>query len=789
MTFLNGLMAFGAAAFTIPLIIHLLNRSRFQTIDWGAMQFLQSSSKLNSRRMRWQQWLLLLLRCAIPALLAIAMARPLLHAFLSGVFLSNDGQSPISLAIVLDDSLSMFATDAQEAAANPKTRFTQACQSAAELCLRLPSGSNAQIVFAGTTPQLLNAPTPDLLAAKLRDAGKRSVSAGDLALQDAMSSALQWLASSPHSRRQVVVLSDFQKHEWSRASSSIVQEIASKVAGQSVPPSLTWMRVGAKSKQQENTKKNLSIDAIEVMPGQLVPESDASISITIRNHSREKSESFQVAVMVDEFEIERQPISIDAESTTQIRARWSPKKIGETLIRSQIMIPDELALDNTVSLVASVRESIPVLIVDGDIRQEAMQSEADFLRIALSPYSMLGGKKGDVFSSKTVSPDQLTESAIAGSRVLCLCNVSQLSQDQQRWVHRFVEQGNGLIVFFGDKVKTEEYRQWPTVSNGGLRIAKYSPRERTRSNAATGSSSNGTNAEGDPSSRLDVQQLEFSPLRELSSTSVKSLSGVRFEYRTPIQLETDSGNVGEVASVAMRFADGQPWILESRIEKGRCLWIGSACDDDESNLPTRSIFVPLIQKLTHYVCNSETTGPNVLCGAPWSIPLVEATNENKSQTQDVIVTKPDGTKVDVKWKSTEPFYFADTRLLGNYEATQLRPATESALETTASKQPNQRWNFSVRSNNHRDGLESNLQYLSTEELKTLAVHGNANLAMAEQDLLSQSQLDWHGREIWTWVWSLLVLCFLAEIALAQSLSPHRKPRSDYLQKPISGAAR
>ena len=53
MTLLNGLLAFGAAAFTIPLIIHLLHRSRYQTVDWGAMHLLQSSRNLNSRRLQW----------------------------------------------------------------------------------------------------------------------------------------------------------------------------------------------------------------------------------------------------------------------------------------------------------------------------------------------------------------------------------------------------------------------------------------------------------------------------------------------------------------------------------------------------------------------------------------------------------------------------------------------------------------------------------------------------------------------------------------------------------------
>ena len=40
MTFLNASMLFGLAALVIPIVIHLLNRSKPRPIEWGAMQFL-----------------------------------------------------------------------------------------------------------------------------------------------------------------------------------------------------------------------------------------------------------------------------------------------------------------------------------------------------------------------------------------------------------------------------------------------------------------------------------------------------------------------------------------------------------------------------------------------------------------------------------------------------------------------------------------------------------------------------------------------------------------------------
>ena len=78
MSFLNLLLLGGATAFLAPLMIHLLNRSRFQSVDWGAMHLLDAALQVNSRRLQWESWLLLLLRCLIPILFAVGLARPVL---------------------------------------------------------------------------------------------------------------------------------------------------------------------------------------------------------------------------------------------------------------------------------------------------------------------------------------------------------------------------------------------------------------------------------------------------------------------------------------------------------------------------------------------------------------------------------------------------------------------------------------------------------------------------------------------------------------------------------------
>ncbi len=76
MTFLNGMLIFGAAAFAVPLVIHILNRSRFRTIQWGAMHLLDSIVRVNQKRFRIEQLILLLVRCSIPVALAFCLRGP-----------------------------------------------------------------------------------------------------------------------------------------------------------------------------------------------------------------------------------------------------------------------------------------------------------------------------------------------------------------------------------------------------------------------------------------------------------------------------------------------------------------------------------------------------------------------------------------------------------------------------------------------------------------------------------------------------------------------------------------
>src|SRR5688572_15655210 len=97
-------MLAGLAGALVPVLVHLLSRSRYRTVDWGAMMFLRDVETKQTAATRPKEVLLLLVRMTIIACLAMAMAQPVLRGR-GGA--AGAGGSRIAAVIVLDTSSSM----------------------------------------------------------------------------------------------------------------------------------------------------------------------------------------------------------------------------------------------------------------------------------------------------------------------------------------------------------------------------------------------------------------------------------------------------------------------------------------------------------------------------------------------------------------------------------------------------------------------------------------------------------------------------------------------------------
>ncbi len=103
MSFLTPLLLVGLPLAALPILIHLINQRRFQTVEWGAIRFLLEANRMSRGYARIRRWLILLFRTLAVAALIFAIARPLASGWLG---LATGGKAETTI-VIIDRSASM----------------------------------------------------------------------------------------------------------------------------------------------------------------------------------------------------------------------------------------------------------------------------------------------------------------------------------------------------------------------------------------------------------------------------------------------------------------------------------------------------------------------------------------------------------------------------------------------------------------------------------------------------------------------------------------------------------
>ena len=246
MTFLNAALAAGVFALAIPIIIHLFHKSRFKIVKWGAMHLLEAVIRQNQRRIRIEQWILLAIRCAIPALLALAMARPIWKGASKLL-----GDTKTSTIVLLDNSYSMDAGRAGT------SNWSLARDEAARIIADLKNGSEASVVLMGQGGAgLLDTPTYET-GRLIQALNKSDATFGAATVPAALDFSGNTLGQMHESIRQVVMLTDFQRVSFPAQEDAMLGEMLTRLKKQPSPPAITFFDVGAE------VKDNVAIESLD----------------------------------------------------------------------------------------------------------------------------------------------------------------------------------------------------------------------------------------------------------------------------------------------------------------------------------------------------------------------------------------------------------------------------------------------------------------------------------------------------------------------------------------------
>ncbi|NBX30769.1 hypothetical protein EBR04_10080, partial [bacterium] len=123
-SFLAPALLGAAALVAVPILLHMMMRRKPVPHPFPALRFLQQRAVANRRRLQVSHLLLLLLRVAALALLALAFARPVLR----GATWLADGEAPVAAAFVFDTAPRMLLregnrTRLEQSAAMAKVLF------------------------------------------------------------------------------------------------------------------------------------------------------------------------------------------------------------------------------------------------------------------------------------------------------------------------------------------------------------------------------------------------------------------------------------------------------------------------------------------------------------------------------------------------------------------------------------------------------------------------------------------------------------------------------------------
>src|SRR5215468_3366722 len=77
MNFVQPMLLAALPLVALPIIIHLINQRRYQTVRWAAMMFLLAANRMSRGYARIRQWLIMAMRMAAIAGLIFAISRPL----------------------------------------------------------------------------------------------------------------------------------------------------------------------------------------------------------------------------------------------------------------------------------------------------------------------------------------------------------------------------------------------------------------------------------------------------------------------------------------------------------------------------------------------------------------------------------------------------------------------------------------------------------------------------------------------------------------------------------------
>ena len=677
--FLNPLMLWGLAAASVPIVIHLLNRRRYRTQRWAAMEWLLAAARKNQKRLRMENLLLLLLRTCAVLFLALALARPTF----SDTRLAP-GQQASHLFLLLDNSASMGART------GTGTMLDMATNAASQLIGEIGADDPVTLVLTNDmtgSDTARKSGRPRVVRRGHHDhADVRSV-IGELKPAPARADlveALKTLEEAVPSRGAVVpkvaILTDLQRASFEGADAA-----AGAAPDAAVRATLTRLRDKGADVVLMPFGREVANVAITSLGAQddrdVVQGAPVVFEAEVRNFG-DHAVKAEVRFLVDgkergevsqEVSLPARPAGAEAPAaaTAQFSTKFADDETGIHVIEARIAA-DGLPADDARSFAFEVRRPIRVLAVDGDPRPSDVRgSETYRLKdsLAIKP-------GGPIVVQVVDEADFETESDLSKWDFVVLANVEHPagSDASRKRLEAYVRGGGALLFTVGDHVVPDVWNQEVWGDGTGLLPARLGKPIVDKSAPV----------------RFDLTTANRHPiLKDITNPASAAL------FRSPLVwgrlLPADAAPAkGSRVVLTYTYADRKadpkspappdgaaaakaPALIERAFGRGRTLLLTTTVDEAWTKLPGEHLFPVLLHEIVYYMTSHGNADRNILAFQTYS----RALPGNVGDAIEVIL--PDGSPArgQPEYPTDAPPYmpFTDTSQLGAYRITiPLKPA-------------------------------------------------------------------------------------------------------------------
>jgi hypothetical protein len=433
MSFLTPLFFAGVAALAVPILVHLVRRTRARKVQFPALVFVRQVPQRTIRRRTLQNVLLLLLRCLAILLIVIAFTRP----FFSGGSSAKENTAAGATVILVDNSLSMR----REPLFNEALKRAEAAVDDARIDEQL-----ALLLF-DKRYAVISRFTPD--KSRLRMA-IRSLTAGwdgtdyEQALRGAESLLGEIQTNGP---KKIVMISDFQAPGWSQNTATF------KLANST---QLTTLDVAG-----NEPVPNVAITNVEARGVVFAQKYLDNLAVHINNFGDTPRDHIQVDFQINEQTVEKRDISLNSRDAKVIE--FTGFNLNEGANRCTIdVVSGDFAPDNRFYFTLNRETPAKALIIESASRG---RSDSLHLQSALTTNDDLPF----TFTLKTTGA--VDPSAIPEYSLVVLNDAGPISGALADALTKFVEAGGQVIASAGPRTTVESFNALQRIMPASLREA------------------------------------------------------------------------------------------------------------------------------------------------------------------------------------------------------------------------------------------------------------------------------------------------------------------------------